>query len=80
MSNQYIKAKELRRELIKWNIINSLLAGGLVFAGALADGRITWSEMLVTLGAAFAVAVTKFREFWLKSNPTQNTHAFSFIH
>ena len=52
-----------KREII-WNIVNSLLAGVLVFLGACADGNVTL-RALVTAGiAALVIAITKFKSYW----------------
>lgn len=54
---------ENRREIV-YNLVNSLLAGGLVFLGSLADGNITIKGFLIALIAFLIVAITKFKEYW----------------
>lgn len=63
---------------IIWNIVNSLLAGGLVFFGACSTGEITTNSILASLFAAGVVAITKFKEFWSKQEGTYN-NLFSFV-
>ena len=69
MANQYTKAKlisdENKKEIF-YNIINSLLAGSLVFLGSLSSGKITWQGVGFGIIAAGIVAVTKFKQYWEK--------------
>ena len=58
-----MKKKEI--EEIKYNIINSLLAGGLTLFGAFTSGgSITWESCLVALCASCLVALAKFQKYW----------------
>lgn len=80
MTHKSLKEHQDNMRLIKWHIINSLLAGGLVFAGAIADGSISLPEVLAALGASFIVAIIKFKEFWGNTKPQTSYYVFSFIH
>lgn len=72
------KKKQTQADLIKWNFINSLLAGVLVFFGALSDGSLTEGELITSFAAAIIVAITKFREFW--GTQEKNYHSvFNFL-
>ena len=51
------------KEII-WNIINSLLAGGLVLVGSLADGEISWRGIFVAVCAAGGIAIAQFKKYW----------------
>ena len=62
---------------ILWHVINSFLAGALVFAGAFIDGNITQTGIIAAGSAALIVLITKFREFWLTTG--KSTKAFNFI-
>lgn len=62
--NMSKKKRQLRNQTIKYNIINSLIAGGLVLFGTFSDGSITWQGFLTALGAAGVVALNNFKEFW----------------
>lgn len=53
-------------KVIVWNIVNSLLAGGLVFLGACTTGEITADSILAALIAAGIVSFTQFKDFWAK--------------
>ena len=50
---------------IFYNLINSAIAGALVFVGSIADGKISSAELCASLGAAGVVALLKFRDYWL---------------
>jgi|GEM_PF-4408235 hypothetical protein len=65
MSN-YKKIFSKNKEEIFYNLINSALAGGLVFLGSLTTGEITLKGICLSFVAALAVALTKFKEYWEK--------------
>jgi len=56
---------ECNREEILWNIINSFLAGLLVFFGAFTTGNISKTSIIIALMTAFIVIITKFKDYWL---------------
>jgi hypothetical protein len=70
--------KSQSKEII-WNIVNSLLAGGLVFLGACTSGGINKEGIFAGLIAAGIVAVTKFYNYWEKEEGEYSTKLFSFI-
>jgi len=51
---------------ICWNIVKSLLAGALVFLGALSNGDITLKGVFLSLIAALTVAIIQFKQYWEK--------------
>ena len=55
--------KDFEKEIL-YNIVNSLLAGGLVFLGGLSSGSLSWHTVTAATIAAGIVALTKFREYW----------------
>ena len=55
---------------IKWNIVNSLLAGGLVLFGSLADGQISLTGVIMSFCASCVVALTLFKDYWQTQEPT----------
>ena len=59
-----------------WHIINSLLAGGLVFVGAFADGTVTVTGIIAALSASCVVALSKFKDYWQNSKTSK---FFNFI-
>ena len=69
--------KEIKQE-IKWNIINALIAGGLVFAGSFANGEITSQGIIAALSASVIVAITRFKSFW-SSKKAMKGGLFNFI-
>ena len=54
---------ELNKYEIKYNIINSLLAGGLVILGSLTAG-FSWNGVCAGVVAGLVVAVAKFKDYW----------------
>jgi len=62
MKKQYIE--EHNKKEIFYNIINSLLAGALVFFGSLIDGSIGIKGIIAALMAAAIMAITKFKDYW----------------
>jgi len=65
---------------IKYNIINSLLAGGLTLLGALTTGNLTWTSVLIAIATAGCVGIAKFQKYWenIGKNGT-SYNLFSFI-
>jgi hypothetical protein len=70
--------KKNKNEIL-YNIINSILAGALVFAGSCASGQITKTGLLVAIGASGIVAITKFKEYWDGEKREYTTKIFNFI-
>ena len=67
----------MQKKEICWNIVNSLLAGGLVFLGALTSGEITKAGIITSLVAAGIVALAQFKDYW---KGEQNEYrVFNFI-
>lgn len=62
----------------RWHVVNSLLAGLLVFVGAFADGSITSQGIIAALSTALIVMITKFRDYW-SSLEHPKTKIFNFI-
>ena len=60
-----VKKKSQSKEII-WNVINSALAGALVFLGACSAGSITWASVITSLIAAGIVAIARFKDYWGK--------------
>jgi hypothetical protein len=73
------KALKQNKDEIIWNIINSLIAGGLVIAGACAGGNLTLTGLGTAFAAAAVVALTKFRDYWLKEEHEYSKKFFTFI-
>ena len=58
------KKKSSQSKEIVWNLVNSLLAGGLVFFGSVLNGGLSWVGVGAALVASVIVAITKFSEYW----------------
>ncbi len=72
--------KQKKKDEIKWNLINSTLAGGLVFFGSLTNG-FSFNGILIALAASMIVAITKFKDYWTKEEKeyTSTKGLFNFI-
>jgi hypothetical protein len=79
MANQYTKKRDAQRREIFWNLINSGLAGSLVFLGSLSSGNLTWQGVGAGIIAAAIVAVTKFRDYWGKEKKEYTAKIFSWL-
>jgi len=63
---------------IFYNLVNSALAGGLVFLGSLTAGNVSIEGICAAVGAAGIVAITKFSEYW-KSEKKEYSRLFNFF-
>lgn len=72
------KKKSQSKEII-WNVVNSILAGGLVFLGALSTGNISKETFLFSLITAGLAAVVQFKNYWAKEESEYCTKLFHFI-
>lgn len=70
--------KQNKNEII-WNLVNSTLAGALVFAGACADGNLTWKGIGLALIAGVIVMITKFNEYWAGEQKEYSRKLFNFF-
>jgi len=70
--------EENKNEII-WNLINSVLAGGLVFVGAFADGNITRIELIISAAASLIVLITKFKDYWTSQESEYSKKVFKFL-
>jgi hypothetical protein len=58
-----MKLSEQGKEIVYY-IVNSLLAGGLVFLGACTDGKITLASVGAAAVASAIVAISQFKRYW----------------
>lgn len=60
------KQKAAQKEEIKYHIINSIIAGGLVFFGAFvgADYNISAHGLIGAICASVIVGLNKFKTYW----------------
>ncbi len=73
--NPFVKNKQE----IKYNLINSAIAGGLVFVGSIAGGGITASGILASVGAAFLACLVKFKDYWDGEKGEYTTNLLNFV-
>ena len=82
MANQYTKKKDVMKknaDEIKWNIINSLLAGSLVFLGSFSDLKFSWKGLVAGLIIAAIVVVAKFKDYWDGEKKEYTQKLFKFL-
>jgi len=73
-----MKKKSQKKEII-WNVVNSLLAGGLVMMGGLTTGGISRETLLLSLLVGLTAAFTQFKTYWVKEQSEYSTKLFTFI-
>lgn len=85
-----LMAKHNNKKEIIYNIINSILAGALVFFGALSSelaqhglNEEAFAELktgiMVGLVTSILIALTKFKDFWDSERKEYKNHIFKFI-
>lgn len=68
-----------KKEII-WNIVNALIAGGLVFLGGVSSGEITLKTLEFSLVAGAIAALVLFKDYWAKEKPEySNSKLFKFL-
>ena len=67
------------KDEIVWNLINSGMAGLLIFLGAFLNGGVTWTGIISALIASLIIAVTKFRDYWSKEENEYTSKLFLFV-
>jgi hypothetical protein len=74
--------KENKDEII-FHLINSMIAGALVFLGSLVGtgGEITYTGLLASIFISLLTIVTKFKDYWSSQEGeyTRKKHLLSFI-
>ena len=72
--------KDQKKEII-YHIVNSLLAGGLVFLGSLSNGEISGRGFMLSLLASAIVCFTQFKKYWdsQEQEYTAKLKLFNFI-
>jgi len=56
--------KVSQKKEIVYNVVNSLLAGGLVLFGACSSGPITLESLGIALGTSLLTAIIQFKKYW----------------
>lgn len=70
--------KTQKQEII-YKIVNSLLAGVLVFLGTCVDGELTLKGMGISVAASLIIAITKFKEYWDGEESEYSNRLFTFL-
>ena len=72
----------MNKQEVIWNLVNAGIAGGIFFAGSFsANQQITLNGVMFAVIISFGVALTQFKEYWLRVNPNMmnKKQAFQFI-
>lgn len=70
--------KKNKDEII-YNLINSFLAGALVFVGAFSSGNISLTSVLIACAVASAVMIEKFKDYWKGEQKEYSKQLLNFI-
>lgn len=77
------KERKLRNKTVKWNLVNSGMAGLIFFVGSVSNGDVTWQSVLISFVVAVGVAANKFQEYWKQRGkryiPKKCDSFFNFI-
>ena len=69
----------MNKEIV-WNIVNSLLAGFLVFLGGFSSGNVTFETLGFAAIAACIAAFIQFKSYWAKvESEYSKPKLFTFI-
>jgi hypothetical protein len=78
--------EEKEKHEIYCHLVNSGLAGALVFLGSFASGHVTWATLGIAFVAAMTVAVSQFKDYWERlqlppkfQNKKAETKLFDFV-
>ena len=64
---------------ILYNIINSTIAGGLVFLGSFSNGSLTKAGLAFAVAAFLIVFLTKFKNYWDGEKGEYSVKLFNFV-
>lgn len=64
---------------ICWNLVNCIIAGGLVFLGALTNGAPSKESIIAAVIAASVVALSQFRNYWASQETEYCNVIFKFF-
>jgi hypothetical protein len=73
-----MKKNNQKKEII-WNIVNSLLAGGLVFLGGCTSGQLSLNTVIFSLVTGAIAAIIQFKDYWANEKPEYSHKLFKFL-
>lgn len=73
------RKKVSQKKEIIYNVVNSLLAGLLVFLGACTSGGITSKGIFAAVVASLVVAVTQFKNYWDSEKKEYSSKIFMLV-
>lgn len=65
------KEKIKRNKTVKYNLINSAIAGGLFFCGSISNGSVSWQSTVIAFAAGLAVFLKNFKDYWEERGKTK---------
>jgi len=71
------KKLEQQKEIV-WNIVNSLLAGSLVFFGSLVNG-FSWEGLGFAFATSMITAIVKFQDYWKAEQSEYSKKLLNFV-
>jgi hypothetical protein len=78
MTKKTTTIKVNRNEII-WNLINSAIAGILVFFGAFTSGTITKAGVMAAVATSVVAFCVQFRTYWIKEEGEYSAKIFKFL-
>lgn len=78
MAKKSLICEENKKEIF-WNILNSLISGGLVFLGSFLSAGFTLKGLGYAFLTSAVVALTKFKEYWDGEKDEYSTKILQFI-
>lgn len=70
---------ERNKHEIFYNLINSVIAGALVFLGSIADGSIGASGVMASISAALIACFIKFKNYWNSQKKEYQANLLNFL-
>lgn len=79
MKNKKRNPFKANRHEIIYNLINCLIASGLVFLGSLSSGNISMSSFFFSFIAFLITFFTKFKNYWSTQKSEYSVRLFNFV-
>jgi len=77
LKNKKTETRNKKKEIC-WNIVNSLLAGGLVFFGSLVNG-FSWEGLGFAFATSMVTAIIKFQDYWKSKQNEYSAKLLNFV-
>lgn len=67
------------KDEIKYNLINSAIAGGLVALGGIVSAGLSWETLGAGLIAGLLAALIKFKDYWSSQKSEYSRKLITFV-